>query len=163
MKRFDDVKRICEYIAENHPGSDFAIKARASVAAADLLMGNDEAAQKSIDAVIKDYAKDPELAETLWKLGNVSKNQGKYNLSRQLYQHIFEINPQGPLAMQAKAAMSKRSKAIKKEPPRFKAEPQVVKVLNTEPETPRSTRMVTNTVTITKTGSSAANWRDLPR
>jgi TolA-binding protein len=102
MKRFDDVKRICEYIAQNHPGSDFAIKARASVAAADLLLGNDEAAQAGIDTVIKDYAKDPKLAETLWKLGDVSKGQKKYDLSRQLYQCTFEIAPQGPLAMQAK-------------------------------------------------------------
>jgi outer membrane protein assembly factor BamD (BamD/ComL family) len=102
MKRFDDVKRICEYIAQNHPGSDFAIKAKASIAAADLLLGKDEAAQAGIDAVIKDYAKDPELAETLWKLSTISKDQGKYNLSRQLWQRTFEIDPQGPLAMQAK-------------------------------------------------------------
>jgi TolA-binding protein len=106
MKRFDDVKRICEYIAQNHPGSDFAIKARASVAAADLLLGNDEAAQAGIDAVIRDYAKDPKLAEALWKLGKVSNNQGKYSLSRQLWQRTFETDPQGPLAMQAKAGVA---------------------------------------------------------
>jgi outer membrane protein assembly factor BamD (BamD/ComL family) len=106
MKRFDDVKRICEYIAQNHPNSDFAIKARASVAAADLLLGNDEAAQAGIDAVIKNFAKDPELAETLWKLGNVSKDQGKYDLSRRLWQRTFETDPQGPLAMQAKAGVA---------------------------------------------------------
>jgi tetratricopeptide (TPR) repeat protein len=106
MKRFEDVKRICEYIAQNHPGSDFAIKARASVAAADLLLGNDEATQAGIDAVIRDFAKDPKLAETLWKLGKVSNNQGKYDLSRQLWQRTFETDPQGPLAMQAKAGVA---------------------------------------------------------
>jgi tetratricopeptide (TPR) repeat protein len=61
MKRYKDAKRLCEYIAENHPDSDVAIKARTSVAAADILLGNYAAAQAGADAVIRDFAKDPRV------------------------------------------------------------------------------------------------------
>jgi len=105
MKRYEDVKRLCEYIAENHPDSDFAIKARASAAAADILLGNNAEAQAGVDALIRDFAEDPELAGLLWKLGNISSERRKYDWSRQLYQHTLETDPQGPLAIQARRSV----------------------------------------------------------
>ena len=105
-KRYEDAKSLYEYIAENHSDSDFAIWARAWAAGADILLGNDAAAQAGIDALIRDFAEDPELAGVLLGLGNISWNHEKYNWSRQLYQHTLERDPQGPLAMRAKAGVA---------------------------------------------------------
>ncbi|GAG31772.1 unnamed protein product, partial [marine sediment metagenome] len=103
-KRYEDAKSLYEYIAENHSDSDFAIWARTWAAGADiLLLGNDAAAQAGIDALIRDFAEDPELAGVLWELGNINWRRKKYNWSRQLYQHTLERDPQGPLAIRAKA------------------------------------------------------------
>jgi len=106
-KRYEDAKSLYEYIAENHSDSDLAIKARAWAAGADILLGNDAAAQAGIDALIRDFAEDPELARVLLGLGNINWNHEKYNWSRQLYQHTFERDPQGPLAIKAKAGAAR--------------------------------------------------------
>ncbi|MBA7681660.1 Cell division coordinator CpoB [subsurface metagenome] len=98
MKRYEDVKLLCEYIAENHSDSDLAIKARTSVAAADILLGNYAAAQAGIDAVIRDFAEDPELARMLWKLGIVSWIGEKYDWSRQFYQRVVDTWPESSYA-----------------------------------------------------------------
>ncbi|MBW8039624.1 MAG: tetratricopeptide repeat protein, partial [Planctomycetes bacterium] len=105
-KRYEDARWLYEYIAENHSDSDLAIKARTWAAGADILLGNDARAQSGIDALIRDFAGHPELAGMLWELGDGNWKFGKYDWSRQIYQHIFEIDPQDPLAMQAKARVA---------------------------------------------------------
>jgi len=83
------------------------MQAKAGVAGSDILLGNDAAAQAGIDALIRYFAEDPELAGLLWRLGdNMRRVFKKYDWSRQLYQHIIETDPQGPLAMQAKAGVA---------------------------------------------------------
>ena len=107
MKRYEDVKPLCEYIAENHSDSDLAIKARASVAGADILLGNDAAAQAGVDALIRDFAEDPELAGMLWKLGNISCEGGKYDRAAELYQYVIDNWPKTEHEMRAKTGIAK--------------------------------------------------------
>jgi len=61
------------------------------VAAADILLGNDAAAQAGVDALTRDFAEDPELAGMLGKLGNISWQHEKYDWSRQLYQRARQL------------------------------------------------------------------------
>jgi len=106
-KRYEDAKSLYEYIAENHSDSDLAIKARRSVVVADILLGNDAAAQAGVDALIRDFAEDPELAGMLWKLGNISCEGGKYDRSAELYQYVIDNWPKTEHEMRAKTGIAK--------------------------------------------------------
>jgi len=104
--RYEDVKELYEYIAENHSDSDFAIKARTWVVDSDIRLGNDEAAQADIDVLIRDFAENPELPGMLWKLADYYRRREKYNWAKRFYQHTFETDPQGLLAIKAKAGVA---------------------------------------------------------
>jgi len=75
--RYEDVKLLYEYIAEIHPDSDFAIKARTWVVDSDIRLGNDEAAQADIDVLIRDFAENAELPGMLWKLADYYRRRGQ--------------------------------------------------------------------------------------
>ena len=138
IKRYEEVKRLCEYIAENHPDSDFAIKARASVAAADLLLGNDAAAQTGVDALTRDFAEDPELAGMLCKLGNISCEGGKYDRAAELYQYVIDTWPKSTDAMWAQMNLAKLYIDLRNDPNVHSALDKLIADFNDQPDLPQA-------------------------
>jgi len=106
-KRYKDVKVLCGYIVKNHSNSDLAIKARTLVVGADILLGNDEAAQEGIDRFIADFAGHPELPAKVYKFSEQYWNTKRYEDVKPLYEYIAENHPDSDFAIKARASVAR--------------------------------------------------------
>jgi TolA-binding protein len=101
--RYEQARSLYKYIADNMADSKLAFKARAWVAGSDIKLSNFEAAQEEMDALIKDFAEHPELTTIIYKIADYYWYAGRYKNAKGLYQSVLDRDPQGDLAIWAKA------------------------------------------------------------
>jgi len=100
--KFEESQKLFKYIVDNMPDSDLAIRAQGWVAGCDMKMGNYTAADQEIDALITDFADNPQLTGVIYKLAGQYWYSGRYEDSGRLYQSVLERDPESDLAVLAK-------------------------------------------------------------
>jgi TolA-binding protein len=101
--KFEQARGLYKYVADNMPDSDFAVRAQAWVASSDMKLGNYEVAQEEIDALIADFAENPELTGVIYQLADEYWYAGRYEDAKRLYQYVLDREPNGELAIWARA------------------------------------------------------------
>jgi len=102
-QRYEDARRLYQYVLDKEPDSDLAIWARAWINGLELMLGNSTSAQQVIDALVKDCAGHPGLAQMIYGIANGCWYVGKYEQARQLYKYIADNMPDSDFAMRARA------------------------------------------------------------
>ena len=100
---YEQARQLYKYIADNMSDNDLAFNARAWVAGSDIKLANFDDAEEEIDALIKDFAGHPQLTTIIYKLADYYWYAGSYQNAKALYQFVFDRDPQGDLAIWAKA------------------------------------------------------------
>jgi len=100
--KFEESQKLFKYIVDSMPNSDRAMRAQAWVAASDMKMGNYTAAHKEIEALITDFADDPQLTGVIYQLADEYWYSRRYEDSGRLYQSVVDRDPNSELAVWAK-------------------------------------------------------------
>ena len=105
--KFEESQKLLKYIVDNVPDNNLAIQAQAWVVGCDMKMGNYTAANQEIDALMKDFADNPQLTSVIYKLAEEFWRAGRYEDPRWLYEYIVENHPYSDLAIKARTWWAK--------------------------------------------------------
>ena len=106
LETYDGLLRtFCEYILQNHPYSEHAIRAQRGIVFADIYKGDYAAAQAGMEILIAQYPDHKDLAQVLHWLGNDFLRMKQYTKARTCYQYIADHWPQADHGLLGDARM----------------------------------------------------------
>ena len=109
-KRFDHAKRIYGQVIARYPGSPLEEKAKIGIARIDILSliasEKYKDASVAIERIANDFAKNPELPETLFQISERYKWLSKFDEQKRICQMIIQKFPESPFASKAKVTIA---------------------------------------------------------
>jgi tetratricopeptide (TPR) repeat protein len=107
VQRFEDAKRVYQQILQKYPDSSYARLGISREEAMSLIASQDyDGAQKAIDKITADFAKNTDLQNTLYWIAEKYRWAKRFEDAKLVYQRVIPIQPDSPWAEKAKLGVS---------------------------------------------------------
>jgi tetratricopeptide (TPR) repeat protein len=97
--RYDKADQLYQYVVDNQSGNEDMMWVKTGIARLNIALGNDAAAEKTIDILIADFNDHPELPTAIFILGEeyynealfLRENEGLYEQAKKCYQKAVVV------------------------------------------------------------------------
>jgi len=93
LKKYQESKRLSQYVVDNWPDSEQAMWAQMGVAMAEIGFGEPKAAQAAIDKLVTDFSTHKHIAQAVREIAEHCLWLQKHEKAEQLYQYVIDSWP----------------------------------------------------------------------
>jgi tetratricopeptide (TPR) repeat protein len=103
MEKFDEAKKLLQFITQNSSDSNLAMKSRIWIAGCEIRLDNDITAEQAIDAFKNDYSQHPEFYTIIFELAKTYRRDQKFDKAKALDRYILQNSSDSNLALEVQA------------------------------------------------------------
>ncbi|MCK4786373.1 MAG: tetratricopeptide repeat protein [Desulfobacteraceae bacterium] len=98
-------KAIYETILQDHPGTDYALKAQKNLVISYLSAKRNGQAQQTLDKLVEDFSGHSGLPEAFYDIARIYERSRKYDQAKSIYQQIIQQYPDSSFASKTQLAV----------------------------------------------------------